>query len=624
MGDDHLCGFDSLDSLLDSIYNLTIMGMMDVEDGEGQFHGSYDTISEEELTNLGFYEPQIDEIEIGKNKGLDVRTYAKDCYNWKQMHELRLGLEQNLDVREYKNPLFSAGQMREIRRGLMDRLDVSRYADLMYSQSDMNRIRTQLLTEAYARHTDGYGQELMDELTGLKVTISDDYLTAYIFQGKTKHTWKNVEVEAALSRMGIQGDILIENVAKLNDLDNEEPVAIATGKAACNGRDGWFEYFFDKDEESKPMELEDGTVDYSNFHTGALVKKGQLLVQYHPAEHGIDGYTVTGIPIIGFDGRNLKPLVCQNVSYNQVSERYLSERSGMAHYSPNTRILRVSENYVIQGNANYYNSHVDVMGDVHVMGNLEDGASIIADGSVRIEGFMGKGTIRAGQDVVVVGGVNGRGSYIEAGGNVYGRFFEGVEIKAGGDVEGDYFQNCSIKTFGSIFAKGNKSRILGGDIMAARSICATYIMQTNSKMLVSVGDMSWLQKVLFAYRGEMEQTKELVRQLEEARNKMLKENDMELLQENESYKKLGEVIHRKKTELSRLPGQVAHIEGVIESAKDCSIVVAEKIQDGIVMSIGGNKFVLPKPMGRCKLKTEDAEKFRLIMEAQAEQLKKKR
>lgn len=171
---------NNLDMQLDRVYRNTLLQVHDLESPDGFFRGNCANLTEEELDQLGFHTPQIQEIQLGREAGVDVSEYAKDFYNWKQMREIRRGLEQRVDVRLYKNPLFSSGQMRQIRMGLNDGLDVSVYADLMYSVTDMKSIRESLLSEVYTDNDKGYGKKTVDEATGIIMHISDDYLTAYV------------------------------------------------------------------------------------------------------------------------------------------------------------------------------------------------------------------------------------------------------------------------------------------------------------------------------------------------------------------------------------------------------------------------------------------------------------
>ena len=97
---------NNLDMQLDRVYRNTLLQVHDLESPDGFFRGNCANLTEEELDQLGFHTPQIQEIQLGREAGVDVSEYAKDFYNWKQMREIRRGLEQRVDVRLYKNPLL--------------------------------------------------------------------------------------------------------------------------------------------------------------------------------------------------------------------------------------------------------------------------------------------------------------------------------------------------------------------------------------------------------------------------------------------------------------------------------------------------------------------------------------
>ena len=95
----------------------------------------------EKYQKEGFSPDQIDEIEIGLQKGLKVSHYAKKEFLAIQMHQIRLGLEEKLPVAKYANPEYDWFQMEEIREGLKKKLDVSKYADPKLSYEVMREVR---------------------------------------------------------------------------------------------------------------------------------------------------------------------------------------------------------------------------------------------------------------------------------------------------------------------------------------------------------------------------------------------------------------------------------------------------------------------------------------------------
>ena len=62
-----------------------------------------------------FNEDQIDQLQLGFEKNLDVSIYAKPEFSKSQMYLIRKGLEDGSDVSSYANPKLSWTKMKEIR-----------------------------------------------------------------------------------------------------------------------------------------------------------------------------------------------------------------------------------------------------------------------------------------------------------------------------------------------------------------------------------------------------------------------------------------------------------------------------------------------------------------------------
>lgn len=88
---------------------------------------------------------QLQEIEEGQEKGLDVSYYQNPEFLAIQMREIRLGLESKVDVSIYADNAYDWFQMKEIRKGLESCLDVEKYADPKLSFEVMHQIRKGLM-----------------------------------------------------------------------------------------------------------------------------------------------------------------------------------------------------------------------------------------------------------------------------------------------------------------------------------------------------------------------------------------------------------------------------------------------------------------------------------------------
>lgn len=129
----------------------------------------------------GFLKDQIDEIEIGIQKGLNISYYAKKEFLAIQMHQIRLGLEENLAVAKYAKPEYDWFQMEEIREGLKAGLDISKYADPRMSYEVMREIRKGLAEGIDLPYRNGWSAGVLRELR--KAFLAKVNIVKYIREG---------------------------------------------------------------------------------------------------------------------------------------------------------------------------------------------------------------------------------------------------------------------------------------------------------------------------------------------------------------------------------------------------------------------------------------------------------
>ena len=135
----------------------------------------------EKYQKEGFSPDQIDEIEIGLQKGLKVSHYAKKEFMAIQMHQIRLGLEEKLPVAKYAKTEYDWFQMEEIREGLKKGLDVSKYADPKLSYEIMRQIRKGLAQGIELPVYQGWSAGILREVR--KAMLLKINITKYIREG---------------------------------------------------------------------------------------------------------------------------------------------------------------------------------------------------------------------------------------------------------------------------------------------------------------------------------------------------------------------------------------------------------------------------------------------------------
>lgn len=155
----------------------------------------------------GFSKDQIDEIEIGIQKGLKISYYAKKEFLAIQMHQIRLGLEENLAVGKYANPEYDWFQMGEIREGLREGLDVSKYADPGLSYEIMRQIRKGLAQGIELPYKKGWSAGILKEVR--RALLAKVNIMKYIREGYKEEQLKEI-------RMAIENGIDIDPYISVN------------------------------------------------------------------------------------------------------------------------------------------------------------------------------------------------------------------------------------------------------------------------------------------------------------------------------------------------------------------------------------------------------------------------
>lgn len=100
-----------------------------------------DTKGKQAFLDTGYTKDQIEEIERGREAGLEVSLYSDRKFLPMQMRQIRLGLEEQLPVELYAKEEYDWFQMEEIRKGLRDGIDAKMYAMPELSYEKMRQMR---------------------------------------------------------------------------------------------------------------------------------------------------------------------------------------------------------------------------------------------------------------------------------------------------------------------------------------------------------------------------------------------------------------------------------------------------------------------------------------------------
>lgn len=255
---------------------------------------------------------------------------------------------------------------------------------------------------------------------------------------------------------------------------NYEEILIATGTAAKDGSDGYFEYHFNPQPETEPIILPDGSVDYNVLGKIELVREGETLITYYPPIPAVYGKDIRGNDIGAYDGKGLPPLQCKRCSMDEAGCKYYADVEG--NVTLNGRTLTVTPIYVLEGNLDAATGSLDFHGDVLIQGNVFAGVTVKTTGNITINGHVETANILAGKDVILKNGMQGSGSgTIRAGGSVMARFIEQSRVYAGTEVNTGALLNCEVESGHNVKVIGNRGTIIGGRTTAVEEISAASI-----------------------------------------------------------------------------------------------------------------------------------------------------
>ena len=307
-----------------------------------------------------------------------------------------------------------------------------------------------------------------DYLLRINETRMEVLLTLY-------RTFSLEELNSLLRENGIVFGIRETTLSELaQGKKNYEETVVATGTAAKDGRDGYFEYHFNPNPATKPIILPDGTVDYNVLGKIELVTEGQLLVTYHPALPYVTGRDVLGNTIEAYEGKELAPLQCKRCEPDESGSKYYASTEGNVTVSGGR--LTVTPIYVVKGNLDAATGNVDFHGDVLIQGNVFAGVTVKTTGNITVNGHVETASLFAGKDVILKNGMQGSGNgIIRAGGNVMARFLEQTQVYAGNEINTGALMNCEVEAGQNVVIAGSRGNIIGGTVTAVEQISAASI-----------------------------------------------------------------------------------------------------------------------------------------------------
>ena len=515
------------------------------------------------------------------------------------MREIRLGLEHRVDVSQYNNHLYSAKQMKEIRLGLEEGLDVSYYKSPIFAAKDMYKKRLELLDNPkLAIETNNKNEPSKTEtqfLQKINISLSPDEMEAYL-QIDKKNVPGRINIIIALTDKGIKNGIDFEMVDAVSKGEiDQSSVIIAKGTPCIDGKDGWYEFYFQTKSDNYEELLEQDKIKFSQIEWFEIVNKDQQLAYYHKSIPGKDGTTVTGKKVYAKRCKELPLLSGTGIKKQKDNVTYTANQNGVIMLDGYT--LKVTPLLKLKEVAT--STEINFSGNIIIEGNVKSGAKIHATEDVLIKGTVESAQINTEGNLILQKEFIGyKDATIRAKKNVIGPNFELVEIYASKKIIGEKFKNCILYAQGQVKTVGQDGMIAGGSICAENGIKTVNLgTQERIPTFIKIGKIERFKQRENNYNSIIRDVSQELFTLQNALKEFQKRFSPELRNKMEMYLKIENAIYTKEREMENILRQKHDLLEEIQKSETACVEITNILYEGVTVEIDGTKYQSQKTKG---------------------------
>jgi uncharacterized protein (DUF342 family) len=418
---------------------------------------------------------------------------------------------------------------------------------------------------------------------GKGAPITVDYISALLEKlnlvyGVSWETLQRTAMECSLERR------LIKNVLVAR---GDEPAAEVAGYYERNPH--WGEKGL-----PVPGDEEKGRIDFRSYSPFIIVKKDQILARLRPRKTGKEGKNVHGetipYPVIRPEG------VLGGENTRTEGACIYAEINGQLVETGNT--LHVRNSLVINGPVGYGTGNIIFPGDVVIEGPVSDGFKIYSGGSVTIKQTFDVTDAVTKTDLLVAGGIIGRGrALVKVGGNLKAKFIENCRVACRKTITVDSeIINSSVFTMENL-DMGDKGIILGGEIYAIHGVRAGGIgKKTGRATTIHCG-------VDFTIQQEKEKNNNRLRILA-AKLDRLRERMAEPEPDPERLARMEELLQRLTEEQRKAAARISELLGRVNQDETAAVTVSGEIAPGTLIEICQVGLFVTEPLRRVKIRLD--------------------
>ncbi len=263
-----------------------------------------------------------------------------------------------------------------------------------------------------------------------------------------------------------------------NDCSDFHEIPIATGRPSEPGVDEYLQFAIEIGPIAGTL-LEDGSIDFRERKIMTAVSNGELIATRIKAVPGTFGTNVKGEKIEPEGGKEIQIKTLNDTSFSEKTWEIRAKKDGILTVTNGSQI-RVCSRQIIGGDINYKTGNVTSNNCITVSGAIQPGFKVHAAGDLEVVKEVMSATLSCESNIVIKGGITGKKTSIQAGGDVDVLFIEQGMIIAGGNVvirRQSYYSNVAA---GGNIRYQPGSKLVGGQITAGHNISVASVGSDNA------------------------------------------------------------------------------------------------------------------------------------------------
>lgn len=451
----------------------------------------------------------------------------------------------------------------------------------------------------------------------VNVSLSNDKLAAYFNFSNLKESFSCsvTQLEDLLQSHHIVHGVKREVLFRIADNPTyyaDDKVLVASGDDPKDGQDGSIEWMYDLDrKEKRPMEREDGTVNYKEVTSINNVRKGQPIAKRLPPQEGTNGKAVTGEALFARSGKEARFKLGKNVVTDPEQSAIYAAIDGVVVKTDRDKI-NVFPVFEVNGDVDFNVGNINFVGTVVIRGNVHPGFRIYASGDIRVTGGVEAAELEAEGSIEISAGILGQNKgIIKAGKNIKSAFIQDGIVEAGEDIiVSQSIMHSTLRAGKSVVCQGTKGLIVGGVIQAGdRVVARTVGNSMSTATVIEVGVVPELRNKLIALRSQIRSQMENLDKTEKALallDQMAAAG--QLTPERLGMRiKLGHTKKQAADDLISMKEEILQIEKSLEDTDKAKVLVGSIIYGGAKIVIGRYTRFIKDPTSRCCFRIENGD-----------------